>query len=141
MPQTAFQPREPDSRAPAVREVPPPAPAAAPVAFQPSRELLTAWMLLLLNDGATHGYELRRLLETHGVATETGAMYRTLRKLENEGRASSRWEDSVAGPRRRLYQVTRKGRHDLHDLVSSIRVTRDVHTAFLEVHEAAATQG
>ena len=134
MPQTAFQPREPGSHARAVREVPPP---LMPVGFQPSRELLTAWLLLLLNDGATHGYELRRLLEQHGVATETGAMYRTLRKLENEGRAASRWEDSVAGPRRRLYEVTNKGRRDLHDLVSSIRVTRDVHTAFLRVHEAA----
>ena len=135
MPQTAFQPREPGSHARAVREVPPP--PAVPIGFQPSRELLTAWMLLLLDDGPTHGYELRRLLEQHGVATETGAMYRTLRKLENEGRASSRWEDSVAGPRRRLYQVTSKGRRDLHDLVGSIRVTRDVHTAFLQVHEAA----
>ena len=136
MPQTAFQPREPISRARAVREVPPPAPAKP--SFQPSRELLTAWLLLLLDDGATHGYQLRRLLEAHGVTTETGAMYRTLRKLEDEGRASSRWEDSAAGPRRRLYQVTTKGRHDLHDLVEAIRLTRDVHTAFLEVHEAAA---
>jgi PadR family transcriptional regulator PadR len=136
MPQTAFQPREPDPRARAIREVPPPPPV--PVGFQPSRELLTAWLLLLLNDGATHGYELRRMLEAHGVATETGAMYRTLRKLENEGRASSRWEDSAAGPRRRLYQVTHKGRRDLHDLAMSIRLTRDVHTAFLQVHESVS---
>jgi DNA-binding PadR family transcriptional regulator len=135
MPQTAIQPREPGSHARAVREVPPP--PALPVGFQPSRELLTAWLLLLLNDGATHGYELRRLLEEHGVVTETGAMYRTIRKLENEGRAASRWEDSAAGPRRRLYQVTNKGRRDLHDLVGSIRLTRDVHTAFLQVHEAS----
>ena len=135
MPQTAFQPHEPGSHERAVREVPPPPPV--PMGFQPSRELLTAWMLLLLDDGATHGYELRRMLEEHGVATETGAMYRTLRKLENEGRAASRWEDSATGPRRRLYEVTNKGRRDLHDLVGSIRVTRDVHTAFLQVHEAA----
>jgi DNA-binding PadR family transcriptional regulator len=133
MPQTAFQPRETGSHARAVRELPPP----APIGFQPSRELLTAWLLLLLDDGPTHGYQLRRMLEQHGVATETGAMYRTLRKLENEGRAASRWEDSAAGPRRRLYEVTNKGRRDLHELVCSIRLTRDVHTAFLQVHEAA----
>src|SRR5687768_17190734 len=89
MPQTAFVPQDPGPDVRAVREVPR---LQTPVGFQPSRELLTAWMLLLLNDGATHGYELRRMLEEHGVATETGAMYRTLRKLENEGRAASRWE-------------------------------------------------
>lgn len=135
MGQSALQPYEPQPAAQALHEV-----VAAPGSgvFQPSRELLTAWLLLLLGDQATHGYELRRMLEEHGVKPETGAMYRTLRKLEDEGRAASRWEDSAAGPRRRLYQITSKGRRDLQQLVGAIRITRDVHATFLQVHEAAA---
>ncbi len=116
--------------------------ARPPASRQPSRELLTAWLLLLLDRKATHGYELRRQLVASGVQTEAGAMYRTLRRLETEGRAASTWEESDAGPRRRLYQVTAKGRDDLGELVEAITITRDVHAAFLEVHQAhAATAG
>lgn len=112
---------------------------ASPAASrQPSRELLTAWLLLLLDGGATHGYELRRRLESHGVSTEAGAMYRLLRKLESEGCAASSWARSAAGPRRRLYQLTAKGRRDLDALVAAIAAMRDVHAAFLEAHAAAA---
>jgi len=137
MGQTALQPREPQpAAAQALREVARPPGSAT---FQPSRELLRAWLLLLLDEQATHGYELRRLLDAHGVRPETGAMYRTLRKLEDEGRAASRWQDSDAGPRRRLYEITPKGRHDLQDLVGAIKATRDVHSAFLQVHEAHET--
>ncbi|HWC25561.1 MAG TPA: helix-turn-helix transcriptional regulator [Solirubrobacteraceae bacterium] len=112
--------------------------SSQPSSRQPSRELLTAWLLLLLHRGATHGYELRRQLESYGVCTEAGSMYRLLRKLESEGCAASSWAKSAAGPRRRLYQLTAKGRRDLDGLVMAIAVARDVHAAFLEAHQAAA---
>ena len=101
---------------------------------QPSRELLTAWLLLLLEDEATHGYELRRRLEAQGVFTEAGAMYRMLRRLERDGCAASSWAKSDTGPRRRLYQVTSRGRRELDRLVGSITATRDVHANFLRAH-------
>lgn len=104
---------------------------------QPSRALLKAWLLLLLDAQAAHGYELRRQLAAHGVTTEVGAMYRTLRKLESEGCAASSWAEPVAGPRRRLYQLTTQGRRELNALVGAITVTRDVHAAFLQAHEGA----
>lgn len=111
---------------------------AAPRAWrQPSRELLTAWLLLLLEDQAIHGYELRRRLELHGVITEPGAMYRMLRKLERDGCAASSWAKSVAGPRRRLYELTAKGRQELDQLVGTIAATRDVHAAFLRAADGA----
>ena len=101
---------------------------------QPSRELLTAWLLLLLEDQAVHGYELRRRLETYGVTTEPGALYRMLRKLESDGCAASSWAKSAAGPQRRLYQVTAKGRRELEQLVGTITAARDIHAAFLQAH-------
>jgi PadR family transcriptional regulator PadR len=139
MARAAIQPRETQ---PSVQPTPEQAPARSAPWRQPSRELLTAWLLLLLDRQPTHGYELRRQLHAGGVVTEPGAMYRTLRRLESEGRAASAWEQSDAGPRRRLYQITAKGRSDLDELVEAITVTRDVHAAFLEVHkEHAATAG
>ena len=111
--------------------------AAEPAAArQPPRELLTAWLLLLLGREASHGYELRRRLEANGIVTDPAAMYRVLRKLESEGRAESFWGKPVAGPRRRLYRLTPMGLSELDALVSAIRVTCDTHAAFLQAHEA-----
>ena len=119
------------------QEIEPPADAAEPVAArQPPRALLTAWLLLLLGREATHGYELRRRLEANGLVTDPAAMYRLLRKLEDEDRAESFWGEAVAGPRRRLYRLTPKGLSDLDALVGAIRNTCDTHAAFLQAHEA-----
>lgn len=102
-----------------------------------SRELVTAWLLSLLDRQATHGYELHRQLEAHGVTTEISAMYKTLRKLEDKGCAASSWAESVAGPRRRLYRLTGKGRSELETLVREITAARDVDAAFLNARTAA----
>ena len=104
---------------------------------QPPRALLTAWLLLLCERQPTHGYELRRQLEAHGVTTDPGAMYRALRKLERVGCATSRWAKSASGPRRRQYQLTAQGRHELNALVATLTATRDVHAAFLHAHQQA----
>ncbi len=108
-----------------------------PIGSTPSRELLTAWLLLLLDRQATHGYELRRLLEAHGVTADPGTLYRTLHRLESEGSAESTWGESAGGPRRRLYRLTTHGRRQLEELVGAIRITRDVHAAFLQAHKSA----
>lgn len=104
---------------------------------QPPRALLRAWLLLLFERQPAHGYELRRQLEAHGVTTEPGAMYRTLRKLESEGCVTSSWVKSVSGPRRRQYQLTAQGRRELDLLAATLTVTRDVHAAFLHAHQRA----
>ena len=107
---------------------------------RPPRELLTAWLLLLLGREASHGYELRRRLEANGLVTDPSAMYRALRNLETSGRAASFWGEAVTGPRRRLYRLTPKGVSDLEALVAAIRTTCDAHAAFLSAHEAQQEQ-
>ncbi len=128
---------DPHEAPPVAQSAPDATTASAPPSCQASRELLTAWLLLLLDRQSTHGYELRRRLEAHGVAAEPGTLYRTLRRLESEGRTASTWAQSAAGPRRRLYRLTEQGRRHLNELVGAIRVTRDVHAAFLCAHEGA----
>jgi PadR family transcriptional regulator, regulatory protein PadR len=106
----------------------------------PPCELLTAWVLLLLDDEPGHGYELRNRLEEAGVTTDTGAVYRVLRKIEREGCAASSWEQSVAGPRRREYRLTAKGHRALARNASAIASIRDDHAAFLRAHAQAQAQ-
>lgn len=108
---------------------------------QPPRALLTAWLLLLFERQRTHGYEVRRQLEAHGVTTEPGAMYRALRRLEREGCVTSSWARSASGPRRRQYQLTARGRRELNVLVATLTGTRDVHAAFLHAYEQALQEG
>lgn len=81
-----------------------------------------------------HGYELRSRLAAEGACTDTGAVYRVLRKLEREGCAESTWAASEAGPQRRQYRLTEKGRRALAQNVPAITATRDDHAAFLRAH-------
>ena len=68
------------------------------------------------------------------MCADTGAVYRVLRKLERDGCAESSWAASAAGPRRRLYRLTDKGRQALAENVAVIAATRDDHAAFLQAH-------
>ena len=106
----------------------------APPALRPDKELLTAWLLLLLDDGATYGYELRRELRAHQLEVDPGTVYRRLRKLESDGWVQSRWMGSVAGPQRRFYRVTPAGRRTLDAIAGLIATVRDTHDSFLQAH-------
>ena len=49
------------------------------------RELVAAWVLLLLMHGESYGYDLRRALNDQDLHPDPGAMYRLLRTLERDG--------------------------------------------------------
>lgn len=103
----------------------------APDATRADKGLLTAWLLLLLREGATYGYNLRRELQGRGIRTDPAAMYRMLRTCEEDGLVQSRWATSDEGPRRRMYRLTRKGRRALAELARVIAASRDVQDRFL----------
>ena len=59
-----------------------------------------------------YGYDLRRtILEMSDgeVDADVGGLYRTLRRMEDEGSVVSRWCEEGAGPRRREYELTKQG--------------------------------
>ena len=59
-----------------------------------------------------YGYDLRRtILEMSDgeVDADVGGLYRTLRRMEEEGSVVSRWCEEGAGPRRREYELTEQG--------------------------------
>lgn len=92
-------------------------PALMPLSF------LRHCLLLLLRERPAHGYDLLERLDPFGwsfSASDPGRLYRMLRTLEAEGLVTSEWEPSQAGPSRRMYQITREGKHELHRGVKAL---------------------
>lgn len=59
-----------------------------------------------------YGYGMRRTIldMTDGeVDVDVGGLYRSLRRLEDEGAVASRWCEDASGPRRREYELTEQG--------------------------------
>ena len=74
------------------------------------KDFLRPCLLLMLREGEAHGYELAENVSKFGFdRSDPGALYRVLRKLEQEGLVSSSWQPSAAGPPRRVYALTDAG--------------------------------
>lgn len=81
-------------------------------------------LLVLLYDKVGYGYGLIEDLEYFGFSSEKlnlSTLYRTLRKMENEGLVSSLWEESGLGPKRRVYKITQAGKTDLDNWVDILK--------------------
>ncbi len=75
-------------------------------------------LYLLKTKGRTHGYDLARALNDNALTDsriEPGALYRTLRRLEENGFVVSNWDVSGGGPARRLYDLTPDGEEHLRE--------------------------
>src|SRR5262245_8295113 len=74
------------------------------------RDFLRDCLLLLLREQEAHGYDLLVRLDGFGFdGSDPGGVYKTLRRLENDGLVASRWEASSTGPRKRVYGLTEPG--------------------------------
>jgi DNA-binding PadR family transcriptional regulator len=98
------------------------------------KDLRTAWLLLLLRDEPSYGYVLRRALSARGLDVEPGTLYRGLRELERDGLITSQWMEPAAGPRARVYTITRDGHRSLDLLAAAIDLARGAQVAFLEAY-------
>lgn len=124
--------QEPDAGRRVNRAPAPPSASGPPPAV--GRDLLAAWLLLLLARGQSYGYGLRRALDHEHVRADAGAMYRILRELERDSWLASRWSRSVAGPRRRFYRLTAAGRRQLEAVATAAGVTCEHYAAFLRAY-------
>jgi len=71
--------------------------------------------------GSIHGYDLIEALNEHALTDsviEPGALYRNLRRLEENGCVESNWDTTGAGPARRFYKLTLKGEEHLKEWVA-----------------------
>jgi DNA-binding PadR family transcriptional regulator len=65
----------------------------------------------LLSEGG-HGYDLRKAIgemTDDAVSVDAGGLYRTLRRMEEEGFVTSKWVEGDAGPQKREYELTAAG--------------------------------
>jgi DNA-binding PadR family transcriptional regulator len=79
---------------------------------------LEGMVLAALARGEAHGFEVLRRLEELGcgaLSLKQGTLYPVLYRLEEAGLLRAEWEadNGRRGPRRRIYHLTDKGRHDL----------------------------
>ena len=118
-----------------------PAPSAGQGSLRPHKELLTGWLLLHLDAGATYGYDLRRAFHAQRLSPDAGAMYRMLRRLEADKWVQSRWLRSAAGPSRRFYRLTGRGRRNLDEIALLIERIGAAHDSYLAAYERAMRPG
>lgn len=80
---------------------------------------LETMVLSVLEDQDAHGFEVVKRLEERGcglLRLREGTVYPVLYRLEKAGLVKARWEDADSGrrgPRRRIYQLTKKGKRRL----------------------------
>ncbi len=85
---------------------------------------LEVCLLLLLRDEIGYGYGLIEQLSRFGFSEadlNVSTLYRTLRKMEQEGLVTSFWETGGQGPKRRVYEITVRGKSDLDQWVMVLK--------------------
>jgi len=75
-------------------------------------------LLVLKEKERTYGYEILGSLTEHAFTDgeiEKAVLYRTLRRLEENGYIVSDWDTDEPGPARRVYTLTRDGEKHLEE--------------------------
>ena len=94
-------------------------------------------LLLSIAEESAHGYQLIEKLARFGLqelAPDPTLIYRTLRRMEQEGLVTSKWVPSESGPAKRLYHLTPEGEELLHAWVITIRKNRGALGRFLRLY-------
>lgn len=107
-----------------------------------ARNYLQGCLLLLVAEAPAHGYELLEQLAEVGLGgIDSGAVYRALRTLNDEGLLQSHWETSSAGPARRTYRLTPAGAERLGAWARQAATTSRFLESFVVRHRGLAPWG
>lgn len=90
-----------------------------------------------------YGYDMRRtILEmTDGeVDVDVGGLYRSLRRLEEEGAVVSRWCEDASGPRRREYELTEQGMELAEQWLDALRARQRLDELLVGLLEGGLAQ-
>ena len=106
-----------------------------PAAVLVPRNYLHACLLLLIAEEPAHGYELGERLAGLGLTgTDSGAVYRALRALNQDGLLESWWEESGPGPVRRRYRLSDAGAASLEAWAGTVGSSASYLNSFLTRH-------
>ena len=92
-------------------------------------------ILYLLLEKTRHGYELMQELPKFGFLVgpaDPGAIYRTLRHLEDVGLVRSEWDTAGTGPAKHQYMITELGREHLQLWANALRKRRNSLDVFIK---------
>jgi PadR family transcriptional regulator, regulatory protein PadR len=100
---------------------------------QMRRGTLEYCVMALLRSRERYGFDLvRALSETGGMVTSEGTIYPLLSRLRRDGLVATTWRESRAGPPRRYYRLTPRGRGALEEFVREWGRFRDAVDDFLK---------
>jgi PadR family transcriptional regulator PadR len=90
-------------------------------------------VLALLRDGEKYGFEIAKAVAgADGLVASEGTIYPLLSRLRGDGLVKTTWRDSVEGPPRRYYNLTKSGSAELEALSTQWVRFRDVVDSILE---------
>ncbi len=79
-----------------------------------------AFILLLLSERPSHGYDIAKRLGDFGCPkkniAQMGGLYRNLAELENDGLIISDWDTDDNGPAKKIYKISPDGKKYLKTL-------------------------
>lgn len=103
----------------------------------PVEKFMQPCLLILLKQRSAHGYDLLQQLTEFGFSErlDPGSVYRTLRRLEEEGLVTSHWDVGEGGPARRLYSLSDEGEEMLHAWAVHIKQQRKRMDDFLDRYQ------
>src|SRR5664279_2675725 len=79
--------------------------------------LLEFLILKIVAAGKVYVADILEQLRATEFATQEGTLYPLLSKMRREGLVEYEWQESSAGPPRKYYKLTAKGRSQLADLI------------------------
>ena len=78
--------------------------------------LLEFLILRIIASNKVYVADMLNRLSTTEFATQEGTLYPLLSKMRREGLVDYEWKESGAGPPRKYYQLTEKGKTQLEEL-------------------------
>ena len=92
---------------------------------RPMQRFMEASLLMLLARKDAHGYYLTEQLERFGLGSiNLSTLYRIMRRMEEHGWVSSRWQKGGQGPKKRVYSITQAGLDALCEWIEVFRQRR-----------------
>lgn len=80
------------------------------------RGLLEFLILKIVAADRVYAADILKRLSTTDFATQEGTLYPLLSKMRRDGLLDYEWEESEAGPPRKYYELTPKGKSQLSEL-------------------------
>ncbi len=87
-----------------------------------------------------YGYALLQTLQEMGIDMETNTLYPLLRRLENQGLLSSRWDTGESRPRK-YYSISEKGNGVYRALLAEWRRMQESMESIMGKDESAWSNG